>query len=82
MPTADPDAGNQYHSYHKGWVAGAASRAMDPVFLTHTNEKIRMAYEQGYQDARIALNVAMQNAADRYRYRPSVLRLCDVVAEA
>jgi hypothetical protein len=82
MPTADPDAGNQYHTYHKGWVAGAASRAMDPVFLTHANEKIRIAYEQGYQDARLALNKAMQKAADHYRYRPSILRLCDVAGPA
>jgi hypothetical protein len=85
MQTSDPDAGNQYRSYHKGWVAGAASKAMDPVFTGHTNEKIRLAYEQGYQDGRLALNKAMQKAADNYRYRPSILRLCDgdgVAAEA
>ena len=76
MQTAE--AANQYHSYHKGWVAGAGSKAMDPVFTAHANEKIRLAYEQGYQDGRLALNKAMQKVADNYRYRPSVLRLCDV----
>lgn len=77
MPIADPDAANQWQSYRKGWVAGAGSKAMDPVFLTHTNEKIRVAYEQGYTDGRLAINAAMTKAADRYRYRPSILRLCD-----
>jgi len=81
MPTADPDAGNQWQSYRKGWVAGASSKPLDPMFTEHTNEKISRAYEQGYQDARLALNAAMQKAADRYRYRSSVLRSCDV-AEA
>jgi hypothetical protein len=85
MPTADrdPDAGNQWQSYHKGWKAGAASKAMDPVFLMHDNAKIKAAYEQGYQDARLALNAAMQKAADRYGYRINVLRLCNgLIAEA
>ena len=76
MPTVNPDAGNQYQSYLRGWKAGAASQAMDPTFLTHTNEKIRRAYEQGYQDARLALNSAMQKAADRYKYRVNILRTC------
>jgi hypothetical protein len=76
MPTADPDAGNQWQSYRKGWVAGASSKPLDPVFTGHTNEKIRVAYEQGYTDGRLAINAAMQKAADRYRYRPSILRTC------
>jgi hypothetical protein len=78
MPTAD--AGNQYLSYQKGWAAGAAVRAMDPAFLTHTDEKIVAAYNQGYSDGRLARSKALQDAADHYKYKVSILRLCNADA--
>lgn len=78
---AEIDASNQYSAYHAGWRAGTASKAIDPRFDGHDNEKIKTAYNQGYGDGRIALNVAMQKAADRYGHRVSVLRLCATLEE-
>lgn len=69
------DAANQYAAYQKGWAAGAATRAMDPAVTGHSNELIRLAYEQGYADGRIARQSALQKAADKYGHRPSILRL-------
>jgi hypothetical protein len=81
MPTAD--AANQYLAYQKGWAAGAAMRAMDPVFLSHTNTKMVAAYNQGYSDGGLARCKAMQAAADRYKHQVNILRSCDdLVAEA
>ncbi len=69
------DAGNQYGAYQQGWTAGAAMRAMDPKATGHGDEAIRLAYEQGYGDGRIARQTAMQKAADKYGHRPGILRL-------
>jgi hypothetical protein len=69
------DAANQYGAYQQGWVAGAKVSAMDPKITGHDNELIKAAYEQGYNDGRVARQTAMQKAADKYGHRLSILRL-------
>jgi hypothetical protein len=74
---AEIDAGNQYGAYQQGWRAGAAFRAMDLKAAEHESFLIRDAYNQGYTDGRHAYNQAMHNAARKYNYKISVLRLMD-----
>jgi len=74
---AELDAANQWHTYQKGWVDGSHVRAMNPVCTGNDNLLIRAAYNYGYTDGRTARNEAMQKAALRYGYEPSILRLMD-----
>lgn len=76
MKTDDEiDAANRYHAYHRGWAAGAGSRAIDERVIEHADEAIRVAYALGYEDGRVARQTAMQKAGDRYKHRPNILRL-------
>jgi len=43
-----------FHSYMKGWTAGAKCGAIDPVFENHEDEGIRDHYMLGYTDGRNA----------------------------
>jgi len=67
-----------YHSYMRGWQAGAGSRPMDPKFAEHpTRPDLKWEYESGYkdgQDARARVGVA---TATRLQYVPSILRTQD-----
>jgi hypothetical protein len=76
MPTSN-DAANQYQAYAKGWVAGAAVRAMDPAATGHTDPLIRDAYNLGYKDGQDARRADLEYAGKRYGYEPSILRLCE-----
>ncbi len=69
------DASNQWAAYTKGWSAGAGMRAMDPAVKGHPDAKIEIAYELGYAHGRDARSLAHQDAAERYGYTPSILRL-------
>ena len=71
------DAGNQFHSFMKGWKDGASSRAMDPKATEHENPLIRAAYDAGYGKARKDLNAVAEEAAKTYGYTISVLRLME-----
>lgn len=71
------DAANQFHSFMKGWRAGAGSKAMDPKFTEHDNKLIVDAYNAGYKRGRVDMNIAAQSAAEAYGYTISYLRLMD-----
>jgi hypothetical protein len=74
-PNEDPNKANLFHSYRKGWTAGARIGPLDPKFTEHDNADIKAEYERGYKDGRIANRDALQAASDRTGYKPSVLRL-------
>lgn len=63
---AEIDAANRYESYRRGWKQGAAQKAADKVFLTHTNKGIAEAYSQGYADGFGACSDALKSAAAEY----------------
>lgn len=66
-----------YHSYMRGWVAGAKCSAMDPAFTNHTDRSILDHYTLGYEDGRKARGKAGKKAAKLSGYVPSILRLAD-----
>jgi len=63
-----------FHSYMKGWTAGAKCGAIDPVFENHEDEGIRDHYMLGYTDGRNARKKAGVKASKISGYVPSVLR--------
>lgn len=71
------DASNQYGSYRKGWIAGARTTAMDPVFTHHENSLIRDAYNLGYHDGQLARDDASRFAAEKYNHTVNFLRLAE-----
>lgn len=64
----------QFHSYMRGWYAGAGVKTVDPRY-TGRDDELGNLYAQGFSngvDARIAVRKA---AWERFDYSPSVLRL-------
>lgn len=68
-------AANQYQTYRRGWMAGAATKMMDSAISDHPDETIRAAYEKGYVDGQASHSKALLAAAKQYGYQPSILRL-------
>ncbi len=64
-----------YHTYRRGWIAGAGGKALDPLFTEHDDSKIREVYEGAYQNGLDARGRAMQHAGLLFSYKPSILRL-------
>lgn len=71
---AEIDAANRYHSYRRGWIDGAARKAMPEEFTKHTDLGIRDAYNLGYQHGYDAHVAALKAAEQRYEHTPTVLR--------
>jgi hypothetical protein len=74
-PNEDPKPGSLFHSYRKGWIAGAQFGPLDPKFTEHDDASIKTEYSRGWTDDRLAHREALQAAIDRLGYKPSVLRL-------
>lgn len=79
---AEIEAANTYHSFMRGWAAGAGGNAMDPRFTAKPEgDALRAAYEQGYASGRVARAGASKQASKSSGYTPSILRTQDVEAD-
>ncbi len=67
--------GTLYHTYRRGWIAGAGGKALDPRFTEHEDGEIGEVYVSAYQDGVEARGRAMQHAGMTFGYKPSILRL-------
>lgn len=67
-----------FHSYMRGWRAGAGIKPLDPRFTEHkTRPDLKAEYERGYEDGQGAGRAAADAAAVRIGYAPTVLRLAE-----
>jgi hypothetical protein len=72
---AEPaDAYARYHSYRRGWEAGAVARVMDPNFTDHKIATMREEYASGYEEGMKARREMHAATCKRTGYVPSILR--------
>ena len=69
------DDGNRYGAYRAGWLDGSSVRMMKEVFTKNSDQGIVDEYNAGYTDGRDARNGALNAAAKRIGFTPSVLRI-------
>jgi hypothetical protein len=62
---------DNFHSYMRGWTAGAKCGVVDPAFENHEDRNIRDYYMLGYTDGRHARKKAGTKLSG---YVPSILR--------
>lgn len=63
-----------HHTYMRGWSAGAAVKAIDPVFSKHDNKTISDQYLKGYDEGRKARQSAAEKMCKITGYVPNILR--------
>lgn len=69
-----------YQSYTRGWIDGAAVHALDERYTRHqTRPDLKQEYEKGYSAGSAARRLALNVAAKRLHWKPSILRATGVV---
>lgn len=63
-----------FHTYMRGWTAGAAVRPTDLKFMEHDEPRIRETYEEGYASGIQSRSAANEVAQKLSGYVPSILR--------
>lgn len=70
------EAFERFHSWHKGWVDGAASRVKNPKFNLpkQTPKRLQEEYELGFQEGRSVSTVSRAKKMMELGYNPKPLR--------
>lgn len=73
MAEREPTPFETFHSYMRGWYAGAGHKGKDPRY--HNHPTLEGVYNEGYEAGKQAGIQAGAEAAKRLGYTPSILRI-------
>lgn len=70
----DREPYTRYHTFMRGWRAGACASVRDPALYDHADKMIRDEYEAGFARGTMDRRELHAEVCERTGYKPTILR--------